>query len=96
MSTWTHTSNCTRPGDIPHEPHFAIITGSSVNIPGDERSRSCPGHGYPAHTEHYLRYVVWTNEDEWKAEIARLTLDKTPFRAIRATPAKIDVKVNVG
>lgn len=41
------------PNDVPGGPHFAVlIYGSrSIYFEGDERSRTCPGHGYPAHTD---------------------------------------------
>ena len=41
------------PIDIPEGPHYAVLVYSthSTHIPGDQRSRDAPGHGYPAHTE---------------------------------------------
>lgn len=35
----------------PKGPHFAILTFGSVHTAGDERSRTHPGHGYPASSE---------------------------------------------
>jgi hypothetical protein len=32
---------------IPQEEHFAVVYSDSIFIPGDERSRTNPGHGYP-------------------------------------------------
>ena len=58
--------------DIPQAPHFVIVKMTSVHIPGDERSRTNPGHGYPEHTEHYTQMQVTTSKDEWTREIARL------------------------
>lgn len=43
---------------IPTEDHYAIIENQSVHIPGDERSRTHPGHGYPASTENFIRYMA--------------------------------------
>jgi hypothetical protein len=45
-----------RPSDIPSVEHWAIITGSSILIPGDERSRTNPGHGYPESTNGVALY----------------------------------------
>lgn len=57
--------------DLPSGEHWAIIEGSSVTVPGDERSRTNPGHGYPEHTEHYCTYLAFTDEEEFKAELQR-------------------------
>ena len=59
-----------RPVEIPVGDHWAIITFGSISIPGDERSRTNPGHGYPESTEITTAYEVFTSEAEWKAEIA--------------------------
>lgn len=39
--------------DVPAIPHYAVIVYKTRSIyhEGDERSRTNPGHGYPAHTE---------------------------------------------
>ena len=82
---------------IPDGPHFAIITTTDIYIPGDERSRTNPGHGYPEHTETSINYDVYQigNEESWKAQIAHLTKNKTPFKAIRATTATVTTTVHV-
>ncbi len=85
-------------GEVPKEPHFAIIEFSSVWIPGDERSRTNPGHGYPEHTESKCEYIVFECEGEWKNEIAKRESnpygDKN-FVAVRVTPATVKTTVNV-
>jgi hypothetical protein len=62
---------CNTPNEIPTGEHWAIITGESATISGDERSHSCPGHGYPEHTECYIRYEAFTDEEAFKRELAR-------------------------
>lgn len=82
--------------DVPNHGHWAIIQTTSVNIPGDERSRTNPGHGYPASTETFITYRAFNSEAEWANEIERLTLERSePFRAIRVEVAKIAVRVAV-
>jgi hypothetical protein len=53
------------PKDIPDKPHFALIlySSTSVHIEGDERSRTNPGHGYPAHTDTYDTFQHWVTLD---------------------------------
>jgi|APSaa5957512535_1039671.scaffolds.fasta_scaffold123738_2 hypothetical protein len=54
------------PDDIPEGPHFAVLVykTDSQHIPGDERSRTNPGHGYPAHTVTSTTYEHWVTCDE--------------------------------
>ncbi len=86
--------------DLSDEPYYAIITGDSVYIEGDERSRTNPGHGYPAHTRHSLAMEVYYDRDEWIAEIKRRQSTKTyyteKFKAVKIEPAKITVTINIG
>lgn len=81
--------------DIPAGPHYAVIALLTIHTPGDERSRTNPGHGYPASTDTYLEYKAFTDQAEWQKRIEYLTRAGTPFRAISATPAKVETKVTV-
>jgi len=87
--------NVSRPGDIPRDQHFAIFEGNSFYIPGDERSRTNPGHGYPASTEYAISYRAYSNRAEWEAEIKRLSERQKDFRACVITPATITTSVDV-
>jgi len=64
------------PSDVPVGPHYCVIIygTSSVYIEGDQRSRDCPGHGYPAHTEVYDSFEHWVTEslDELNAFVDEL------------------------
>jgi len=86
--------------ELPDKSFFAILTETRVTIPGDERSRTCPGHGYPEHTESFWNMEVYENEKEWKEEVKRLTMSRDvygrEFKAVCITPAKIDVSVDIG
>ena len=85
-----------RKNDVPTEPHWAILTFSSVYIPGDERSRTNPGHGYPAETKPIVEYEVYLTEDKWKKKIQMLVSQhENNFVAIRVDPAKIEQHVIV-
>lgn len=47
-----------------------------VFVPGDERSKSNPGHGYPEHTDQYQTTKMYSTEDEaeLQAELQKLYL----------------------
>jgi len=64
--------------DFPEGPHLAIIDFGTITIPGDERSRTNPGHGYPESTQTTLTYMYWAIEDReyWEADIAQREKDK--------------------
>ena len=64
--------------DFPSEPHWVILTTSSTYIEGDERSRTNPGHGYPAHTITSINYEIFLKEDEWKEAIRKK--EDAPYR----------------
>lgn len=53
------------PFEVPKDFHYAILLfdKQSVYIPGDERSRTNPGHGYPGGTEYYNTYQYFFTRD---------------------------------
>lgn len=81
--------------DIPEEQHWAIITTSQIHHEGDERSRTNPGHGYPAYSETVISYQAFDDEHEWKHEIGQLETRKAAYRAMKVFPANVSTSVNV-
>lgn len=76
--------------DIPSTPHYAIIEFRNIYIPGDERSQTNPGHGYPAHTETTSEYIVFKDKESWEAYIKINKMDDKV--AFLAHPAAITVQ----
>jgi len=74
-----------RTSEIPQGEHWAILEDSSIHIPGDERSRTNPGHGYPESTEHYVSYTAYTVKAEFESSLIRKIEDSRRFggRAVR-------------
>ena len=81
--------------NIPKKPHWAIITFSSIHIPGDERSRTSPGHGYPAHTESVIKYQTFTDQDEWEKAVTPLEERNEKYIAGYFTPASIRKVIHI-
>ena len=52
-------------------PKYLLIEKESIYIPGDERSRTNPGHGYPAHTQEVERTKLFDTEAELLAYLAQ-------------------------
>lgn len=61
------------PSSMPEGEHWAIMESTSVTTPGDERSRTHPGHGYPEHTKTYISYEAFTDKDAFETEVKRRT-----------------------
>src|SRR5258708_7423617 len=57
---------------MPSGEHWAIVRTTGVMIPGDERSRTNPGHGYPERMEYYLSYQLFTTEEEFREAFTKL------------------------
>jgi hypothetical protein len=85
--------------DAPTEPHWAIFKFSSVRIPGDERSRTHPGHGYPEHTERYVEYEAYLTKEKWVKAIEEQENpkfgSKEPYLAAKIIPATVTPKTVV-
>ena len=76
MSIYNYKS-VQRSEDIPVGKHWAILSFGSITIPGDERSRTNPGHGYPESTQVTTAYHLYETEADWLAEIERREAPKT-------------------
>jgi len=83
--------------EVPEGEHYAILIFGQINIPGDERSRTHPGHGYPAHMVSNIEYRAFTKKEDWEAEI--VSMEKDPhhkkYIATKIKPATTTVKVEV-
>ena len=89
-----------RPKDVPQEEHFVILEFDSVYIPGDERSRTNPGHGYGEQTLPVVNYIAFASRQEWEMEVHARTQNSTAYSTqwvpIIARKAKVRVQIEVG
>lgn len=83
------------PEDVPFGEHFAILQCKSIYIPGDERSRTNPGHGYPASSEDCWEYHVYENRQKWQEAIEYKTIQGEKFVPIHANRPKVEKRVFV-
>lgn len=62
--------------DLPSTASFAIylIENKSVYHEGDQRSRDCPGHGYPSYSEDFNTSKLFVTQDKnaWIEGIKKL------------------------
>lgn len=93
------------PSDIPSGHHYAILVfkSQSVFIPGDERSRTHPGHGYPERTENYDTFEYhftedkeeWVNEIQTRERVNRVSVNYRQQYAAIEVAAKASIKMEV-
>lgn len=83
--------------NVPTTPHYAIVTERTIYHEGDERSRTNPGHGYPAYTETVTDYKAFTDRESWEREIKMHEKDsyKPKYVAMYVTPARVATSVSV-
>jgi len=75
---------------------YAALVSKSVTIPGDERSRTNPGHGYPEHTETYLELVEFADKAAMETWVTRQTRGYAPsFKLIQYEELKYETTVSV-
>jgi len=73
--------------DGPKKQHFAAVVFSSIYIEGDERSRTNPGHGYPAEWRSTSEYIVFDDEAEMNEWVrARVDNKEKNYIILRAEP----------
>lgn len=83
---------------IPSDAKFIAFSKTSTYVPGDERSRTNPGHGYPAHTVENLEPVFFKTEEElvnWLQSPYRGTSEKENVFSVKKVEIKTEMKVIV-
>ena len=95
------------PDDMPPGKHFAILIfkTSRTHVPGDERSRTNPGHGYPAHDVTNKSYEYWAIGTEKNLREAVEFLEERkreerwkqadPYQVVEVKPVKVETRIEV-
>ena len=89
---------CNHFKDVPDGDHYVILEFDSIYVHGDQRSIDYPGHGYPASTENFSRYISFTNKDEWETEITKRMnsqYSRKEFVALKVSRAVIETSHKV-
>ena len=77
---------------------LAALIYTSISIPGDERSRTHPGHGYPAHDVEQISIRVFKDDKEmkeWVKEETGKRYSSTKFKLIRYEELSYTTDVNI-
>ena len=78
-----------------NELKYAIIETDSIYHEGDERSRTHPGHGYPAHTERITKIREYNDRCMWETHIKSEARRGREVRAIVFKEVDIVVEATV-
>jgi len=77
---------------------FVFFEKTSIHHEGDERSRTNPGHGYPAYTEQITTPVFSKDETELKSRLAsymRYGYNREIPQVFSLTPVEISSEITV-
>jgi hypothetical protein len=86
--------NCHSSSDVPiNKQHFAVVRFSSIHIEGDERSRQCPGHGYPTRNEPKAEYITFDDAEDLNKWVSNHIDDD--FIVLNTNRMKINVETIV-
>lgn len=72
---------------------LAVIYEDSIYHEGDERSRTHPGHGYPAYTETVRTFKEFKDETELKEWITRN--ENKRFKVIRYEELEVKKEITI-
>lgn len=84
---------------VPSASHFAALVFDSIYIEGDERSKECPGHGYPAHTESVVKYITFTDRGEMEKWVNQQELQqygrRDNYKIVEVKPLTVKLRATV-
>jgi hypothetical protein len=76
---------------------YAVFVKSSYRVPGDERSRTNPGHGYPEHDVDCTEVIEFGTLEELKAWVERNGngYGSKKFRAAKCHLLEVSIRLDV-
>lgn len=78
------------------DSYYAVFVESSVYHEGDERSRTNPGHGYPAYTSTHTEVKKFKNEAELKDWVlSNEGYGKKNYEVVFCTPVAITKTISL-
>jgi hypothetical protein len=71
---------------------YVVFITETVHHEGDERSRTHPGHGYPAHTTTHQEVIKFTDEEallDWLKKEESKVFGKRDYKVARCQEVKV-------
>ena len=82
------------PEKFPDHEHFAVLVFGTKSIPGDERSRTNPGHGYPSGYETTTEYIYFINDQDLKSWVKEQG-EKCKFVVLKVKPLQVQKTISI-
>lgn len=76
------------------ETKYAVLITETISHPGDQRSRDCPGHGYPAYDEQIEKIQTFNDLDGLKSWIKSAS-QYQKYTAIKYEKLKVSTEIQV-
>lgn len=76
---------------------YAVLITESIYIPGDERSRECPGHGYPDSTRDVPSIIPFDTKEKFEQWIVNneKLYSKKKFTPIRYEELELKIETTI-
>ena len=74
---------------------WAIIKEETIHHEGDERSRTNPGHGYPAYSEKYTTYKEYTDYSKFISDVEWHTKCRHTIKIVQVIPLTIKTELKI-
>lgn len=74
---------------------YLIVKRKTIHHAGDERSRTHPGHGYPAYTEEFDEVIKHTNYIDFYNDVVRRKTAGQTFQIFKATEMFVETKIAI-
>jgi hypothetical protein len=74
---------------------YVLVTEDSIHIPGDERSQTHPGHGYPAETRKYMQIRTFESFEKLGAEVIRLDKRGVAYKMLKVTSEEVTISSTI-
>lgn len=81
--------------DLPPADSFCAVKSTTIYTPGDERSRTCPGHGYPESWDPAIELISFSTMDDLSAWATKNHADLRKYKFFKMTPLTVEPTVHV-
>jgi len=83
----------TSPKQVQPGRQYSVILFENVHFEGDERSRTNPGHGYPAHTETYSNLLLFDSKEQVENWV--IENEERSFLVMEMIPLQVEKSVKL-
>ncbi len=84
------------PKELPKDGEsFCAIKGTTIYTPGDQRSKDCPGHGYPESWDPAIEMISFGTSDELATWATKNHADLSKYLFFKLTPLHLEPTVTI-